>query len=64
MKLKLAIPKERRQADISEQRRQAYPPLADLADALFWQSKGDEAPMKAYLAKVEAVKTKFPKVEK
>lgn len=64
MKLKLAIPKDRRQAELSEQRRQAYPPLTDLADALYWQSKGDDALMKAYLAKIEAVKARFPKVEK
>ena len=45
------------------QRRRAaeYPPLADLADALYHQSKGDETKLTAYLAKCEAVKTKYPK---
>ena len=38
-----------------------YPPLADLADALYHQSKGDETKLTAYLAKCEAVKTKYPK---
>lgn len=38
-----------------------YPPLADLADALFWQSQGDESKMTIYLAKIEVVKQKYPK---
>ena len=43
-------------------KRQAeYPLLADLADALYHQSKGDETKLTAYLAKCEAVKTKYPK---
>jgi hypothetical protein len=43
-------------------KRQAeYPPLADLADALYHQSKGDETKLTAYLAKCEAVKQKYPK---
>jgi len=42
-------------------RRPEYPPLADLADALYWQSKGNDIKMAAYLAAVDAVKTKYPK---
>lgn len=42
-------------------RRPAYPPLSDLADALYWQSQGDESKMIAYLAAVEEVKTRYPK---
>lgn len=38
-----------------------YPPITELADALFWQSQGDNTKMTAYLAKVEAVKQKYPK---
>lgn len=38
-----------------------YPPLTDLADALYWQSQGDESKMTAYLAAVDAVKAKYPK---
>jgi len=38
-----------------------YPPFADLADALYHQSKGDETKLTAYLTKCEAVKTKYPK---
>lgn len=45
-----------------QQPRQAeYPPLADLADALYWQSQGDSTKMTAYLAACDAVKTKYPK---
>jgi len=45
-----------------QQPRQAeYPPLADLADALYWQSQGDDTKMTAYLAACDAVKTKYPK---
>ena len=43
------------------QRKSEYPPLADLADALYWQSKGNDIKMAAYLAAVDAVKTKYPK---
>lgn len=42
-------------------RQPAYPPLSDLADALYWQSKGDESKMTAYLAQVAAIKNKYPK---
>lgn len=43
------------------QRQPEYPPLADLADAIYWQSQGDESKMTAYLAAVDAVKQKYPK---
>jgi hypothetical protein len=48
------------QAYISK-RVKEYPPLTDLADALYHQSKGDETKLTAYLAKCEAVKQKYPK---
>jgi hypothetical protein len=38
-----------------------YPPMADYLDAVYWQSKGDDSKMTAYLAAVEAVKSKYPK---
>jgi hypothetical protein len=38
-----------------------YPPLTELADALYWQAQGDESKMTAYLAAVNAVKAKYPK---
>jgi hypothetical protein len=42
-------------------RQSEYPPLADLADAMYWQSQGDDSKMTAYLSAVEAVKIKYPK---
>jgi len=48
--------------DVGALRRALYPPLADLADALYWQSKGDDSKMVAYHAAVEAVKARFPKI--
>ena len=42
----------------TEKRKNNYPPLTDLADALYWQSKGDSSKMKQYLEAVENVKTK------
>jgi hypothetical protein len=43
-------------------RKYEYPPIQDLADAIFHQANGDSAPMEAYLAAVQAVKDKFPKL--
>lgn len=45
----------------AQKRRAEYPPLADFADALYWQSKGDASKMDAYLAKVDQVKARHPK---
>lgn len=42
-------------------RRTEYPPLTDLADALYWQERGDPSKMVAYLSAVEAVKAAYPK---
>ena len=42
-------------------RRAAYPPLADLADALYHQAQGDASKLEAYLAAVAAIKDKYPK---
>ena len=42
-------------------RKSEYPPLSDLADAIYWQNRGDESKMQAYLAEVQAVKDKYPK---
>ena len=42
-------------------RKSEYPALADLADALYWSSKGDSTKLDAYYAACEAVKTKYPK---
>lgn len=38
-----------------------YPPLADLADAVYWSEQGDSSHLEAYVAACEAVKSKYPK---
>lgn len=38
-----------------------YPPLTDLADAMYWASKGDNTKLDNYYAACEAVKLKYPK---
>ena len=47
--------------EYQRQRQLAYPPMADYLDAVYWQSQGDNTKMTAYLAAVEAVKSKYPK---
>jgi hypothetical protein len=42
-------------------REPAYPSLADLADALYWQSQGDDSKLTEYYAKIAAVKEQYPK---
>ncbi len=42
-------------------RKQEYPTMDVLADALYWQQQGDNTKMNEYLAAVEAVKNKYPK---
>lgn len=43
------------------QRQGEYPPLADLADAMYWAAKGDNTKLDNYYAACEAVKLKYPK---
>ena len=38
-----------------------YPPLQDLADALYWQAQGNSQPMTDYLTACQAVKARYPK---
>tara|TARA_R100000808_G_C2131721_1_gene140788 strand:+ start:1070 stop:1387 length:318 start_codon:yes stop_codon:yes gene_type:complete len=38
-----------------------YPSLADFADAMYWNSKGDDTNLKAYYAACEKVKNDNPK---
>jgi hypothetical protein len=47
--------------EYQRKRQQEYPPLTELADALYHQQNGDDTKMTAYLAKCEAVKQKYPK---
>ena len=44
-----------------DDRQPLYPPLADFADAMFWNSKGDSSKLTAYYAACEKVKTDNPK---
>lgn len=44
-----------------QQRYLNYPPLEDLADALYWKAQGDLSKMDEYLNKVKEVKAQFPK---
>lgn len=43
------------------ERMMAYPPMAMLADAIYWQQQGDNTKMEAYLEAVKNVKEMFPK---
>jgi hypothetical protein len=43
-------------------RAKEYPPLTELADAMYWSSQGDNTKLEAYYAACEAVKLKYPKV--
>lgn len=49
--------------DYARKRRPEYPPLENLADALYWQSKGDDTKMVSYLQACDEVKNKYPKGE-
>lgn len=52
---------QEQQKQIITNRSREYPPLTDLADAIYWQHKGDNKLMDAYFAKCDVVKHKFPK---
>lgn len=43
-------------------RKLEYPELADFADAYYWAQQGDNTKMDEYLAKIQAIKEKYPKV--
>ena len=55
------LKEEAKGKDYQMRRMMEYPPLSQLADAIFWQAQGDESKMTEYLAAVEAVKQKYPK---
>lgn len=52
---------ESKATEYQRKRAPEYPPLTELADALYHQQNGDDSKMTAYLAKVDAVKQKYPK---
>ena len=43
-------------------RKAEYPPLTDLADALYWNANGNPLPLTQYYDKISAVKLKYPKI--
>ena len=47
--------------DYRRRRRAEYPPIEELADALYWADHGDRTKLDAYLAKVTEIKAKYPK---
>ena len=47
--------------EVGIKRKGEYPPLEDFADAMYWNSKGDDSKLTEYYAACEAVKTKYPK---
>ena len=61
MKLRLRLSQDSIDRERNDKRRAEYPPLADLADAIYWREKGDPKPMADYVAKVDAIKAKHPK---
>lgn len=46
---------------IQMQRSLKYPPLSDLADALYWQAQGDNTKLEKYMDACKKVKEDFPK---
>ena len=42
-------------------RRPEYPPLENLADAIYWNESGDPSKLSDYVAECLAVKVKYPK---
>jgi hypothetical protein len=51
------------QQEYQRQRAPEYPDLKELADALYWSSKGDSTKLDEYYTKCEVVKLKYPKPE-
>lgn len=47
--------------EYQRQRAPEYPDLKELADALYWSSKGDNTKLDEYYSKCEEVKNKYPK---
>jgi hypothetical protein len=49
--------------EYQRQRAPEYPSMADLADAMYWNSTGDSTKLDEYYAACAAVKAKYPKPE-
>ena len=57
----LAIERREAAAAYQRQRQPEYPPISDLADALYWSNQGDNTKLDEYYAACAAVKAKYPK---
>jgi hypothetical protein len=44
-------------------RQPEYPPMVEFVDAYYWMTKGDNSKMDAYIAKIDEIKSKYPKLE-
>ncbi len=49
------------EASYAEKRADAYPPLTQFADALYWRERGDDKPWRAWCDACDAVKSRYPK---
>ena len=56
-----AVEAEFAKLDYQTKRMKEYPSLRNLADAMYWNSKGDSSKLTAYYASCEKVKTDNPK---
>jgi hypothetical protein len=54
---------EYQRSQYQRQRAPEYPSMAELADALYWNSTGDSTKLDEYYAACAAVKAKYPKPE-
>lgn len=45
----------------AEARAREYPGWQELADALYWERRGDPEPMNAWLRRIDEIKAKYPK---
>jgi len=52
---------EQNSTEYQRQRAPEYPDLKQLADGLYWASRGDTTKLDEYYAACEAVKAKYPK---
>lgn len=46
---------------VRDRRAQEYPPVSDLADAIYWREKGDPSPLAAWINACDAIKSRHPK---
>lgn len=47
-------------SEVHKSRVAEYPPLTELADALYWKERGDDSKYEKYIQKCDEVKKKYP----